>query len=287
MISIVIPTFNRAQYLPVVFESYLKQRHVKEVIFVDDGSTHDTREVLQALQSQDDKIKVIHHEKNKGLPASRNTGVEHSSGEYIMFGEDDLWLCDRHCETLLDHLQVGGYDIIAGRLINVPDLGEPEITLAERKAEKFDGPLIDYSRLVGNFHKGIGEDVRVPFLHACALLKREVFQDLKYDERSYKVTYFREETDFYLRAAAHGFKMAYCPHTKSYHLGRRALGGDEPNQGGCGAKTGIVDKFWNQMNNLVFVWKNRHALRDIGVDYRLFAFRFFRAGVGNTIRLWG
>ena len=89
-VSVVIPTYNRADFICDAIESVLAQTYKDyEVIVVDDGSTDNTREVLKKYG---DRIKYIYQE-NKRQGAARNTGIKNSTGEYIAFlDSDDTWL---------------------------------------------------------------------------------------------------------------------------------------------------------------------------------------------------
>lgn len=89
-ISVVIPTYNYARYLPEAIDSVLAQTYAPlEVIVVDDGSTDGTPEVLAAYGA---KIRSIRQE-NQGVAAARNTGVSAARGEYIaLLDSDDVWL---------------------------------------------------------------------------------------------------------------------------------------------------------------------------------------------------
>ena len=92
MISVIIPTFNRAKLLVEAVRSVVDQKDVPEdveIIVVDDGSTDNTREALAALAG---KIAYIRHE-HSGVSKARNLGISRSSGEWIAFlDSDDLWL---------------------------------------------------------------------------------------------------------------------------------------------------------------------------------------------------
>jgi len=89
-VSAIIPTYNYARFLRDAIDSVLAQTFpVLEVIVVDDGSTDDTRQVLEAYG---DRIRVIHQE-NAGVAAARMTGVSAARGEYLAFlDSDDIWL---------------------------------------------------------------------------------------------------------------------------------------------------------------------------------------------------
>ena len=92
LVSIIIPTFNRANVIGRAVKSVLEQSHSDfELIIVDDGSTDNTREVITRLR--DRRIRYLRHETNKGSNPARNTGVIAAKGQYVAFlDSDDEWL---------------------------------------------------------------------------------------------------------------------------------------------------------------------------------------------------
>lgn len=88
--SVVIPLYNKAEYISRTLKSVLAQSFQNfEVIVVDDGSRDDSLKI--ARQTDSDKVRVIAQE-NQGTAVARNTGIEHASGEYIAFLDaDDEW----------------------------------------------------------------------------------------------------------------------------------------------------------------------------------------------------
>ena len=94
-VSAIITTYNRACLLPRAVSSVLSQTYDDyEVIIVDDCSTDDTQQVVDAIT--DSRIRHIRHEVNKGVSAARNTGIANARGEYIAFlDDDDEWLPTR------------------------------------------------------------------------------------------------------------------------------------------------------------------------------------------------
>ncbi|UCE40736.1 MAG: glycosyltransferase [Candidatus Aminicenantes bacterium] len=95
MVSIVITTFNRENLVSDAVESALAQTYKDiEVVVVDDGSTDNTRQVLDKY-IKDEKI-VYHYQENKGCSGAKATGVRISKGDYVaLLDSDDIWYPDK------------------------------------------------------------------------------------------------------------------------------------------------------------------------------------------------
>jgi glycosyltransferase involved in cell wall biosynthesis len=96
-VSVIIPTYNRAYFLPRAVKSVLAQTFQDfELIVVDDGSTDDTKKTVKEFQKKDKRIKYIWQE-NSGRPAvAKNTGIKAAQGRYIAFlDDDDEWLPEK------------------------------------------------------------------------------------------------------------------------------------------------------------------------------------------------
>lgn len=96
-VSVIIPTYNRADLLPRAIESVLNQTFKDfELIVVDDGSTDNTKELVSDFQKKDNRIQYIWQE-NSGAPAKpKNTGIKNSKGDYIaILDSDDEWLPEK------------------------------------------------------------------------------------------------------------------------------------------------------------------------------------------------
>src|SRR5262249_42733298 len=90
-VSVVIPTYNRAESILRALDSVLAQTYEDfELIIVDDGSHDDTAILIRDVG--DHRIRVIIHDTNKGAAAARNTAIRAASGHYIAFlDSDDFW----------------------------------------------------------------------------------------------------------------------------------------------------------------------------------------------------
>jgi glycosyltransferase involved in cell wall biosynthesis len=88
MVSVVIPTYNRAQLVSEAVQSALADPSVGEVIVVDDGSEDDTASVVKLLSHQNHAIQYVYQE-NCGASVARNTGLKIATGEFIRFLDSD------------------------------------------------------------------------------------------------------------------------------------------------------------------------------------------------------
>ena len=94
LISVVIPTHNRSNLLVRAINSVLDQTYKNvEIVVVSDGSTDETKSVVEELMEKDDRIRFIEYHPARGGNVARNMGVEAASGEYVAFlDDDDEWL---------------------------------------------------------------------------------------------------------------------------------------------------------------------------------------------------
>lgn len=106
-LSIIVPIYNVAQYLPVCLSSVLSQSFCDyEVICVNDGSTDDSRSVLSDLLAECDASKaVVLDQENQGLSAARNAGLRAAKGDYVLFLDSDDWLELNALELLSKQLE--------------------------------------------------------------------------------------------------------------------------------------------------------------------------------------
>ena len=122
LISVIIPVYNVAKYLPRCLDSVYQQTYNNlEIILVDDGSTDNSLEICNQYAKQDKRIVVIHQE-NGGLSAARNSGMDHMQGEFFTFIDSDDWVTPDYCEVLFQAIKKSGADVSASIFIHTwPD----------------------------------------------------------------------------------------------------------------------------------------------------------------------
>lgn len=190
-ISVVIPTYNKAQSLKKAIESVLNQTYQNlEVIVIDDGSTDETKEVVKSFK--DPRI-IYFWKKNKGPASARNMGIKRAKGKYIAFlDSDDLWLKEK-LEKQIDFMERNPETGLLGTgCYEVTDKGKAiGKKIFPRKNKVLQKDLIKYN----------------PFIQSSIMTKREVFDKVGlYDEK------FRESEDYelWLRLAEY-YKIGNLP----------------------------------------------------------------------------
>lgn len=110
MISVIVPIYNVEEYLPACIESILNQTYKNlEILLIDDGSTDNSGKICDEYAKQDKRCIVV-HQQNKGVSETRNTGLNHATGEYISFIDGDDYIHPQMLEILYEALQKGDYD---------------------------------------------------------------------------------------------------------------------------------------------------------------------------------
>lgn len=111
-ISVVVPVYNCAPYVERCIRSILAQTHTNlEIICVNDGSTDDSGTILDKLACEDTRVRVI-HQKNAGVSAARNAGIDLATGELITFVDSDDAIEPDMYEMLLPYFDDERVDIV-------------------------------------------------------------------------------------------------------------------------------------------------------------------------------
>ena len=111
-ISVIVPVYNCAPYVERCIRSILAQTYTDlEIICIDDGSTDDSGNILDKLSCEDARIRVI-HQKNAGVSAARNVGIDLATGDLITFVDSDDAIEPDMYETLLPYFDDAHVDIV-------------------------------------------------------------------------------------------------------------------------------------------------------------------------------
>lgn len=111
MISVIIPAFNAASCLEQCIDSILKQTYTNfEIIVIDDGSTDDTQNICKKYESIDSRIRYI-YQKNAGVSAARNRGIENAKGDWVAFVDADDSVESQYLEYMIKAVSDKNADI--------------------------------------------------------------------------------------------------------------------------------------------------------------------------------
>lgn len=101
LVSIIVPAYNVEKYIDKCLSSILEQTYANiEVIVVDDGSTDKTGQLIDNISQLDSRVHVLHI-KNAGVSAARNSGIEISTGDYLVFVDADDYIAQDYVEYML------------------------------------------------------------------------------------------------------------------------------------------------------------------------------------------
>ena len=110
-ISVIVPVYNIAKYLPKCIESIINQTYKAiEILLINDGSTDESGKICDEYAKKDDRIKVI-HQKNQGISATRNNGIKASTCDYIIFIDSDDYINEDYIKTLYNCIEKTNSDV--------------------------------------------------------------------------------------------------------------------------------------------------------------------------------
>jgi glycosyltransferase involved in cell wall biosynthesis len=195
LVSIVLPTYNRARVLPYAIRSVLDQTYRSlELIIVDDNSSDGTRNVVDSFS--DERIRYMRNEPNLKLPRALNRGFGAAKGAYLTWTSDDNIYADTAIERMVEALQTKDGEFVYADYFLFADLdsaGNPVDLRHER--------LPDQAQLEKSNHIG-----------ACFLYTREVYEEVgSYDPELFLV----EDYDYFMRIAKR-FRMLHIPEPLYY-----------------------------------------------------------------------
>lgn len=124
LVSIIIPIYNVTKYLDKCLESVINQSYRRlEIILVNDGSTDNCLQECQKWANMDQRIRLI-NKAHGGLPDTRNVGLKHAHGEYVLFVDSDDWLKPNMVATMLKAFQRTHADMVTCQFVNIHSDGQ-------------------------------------------------------------------------------------------------------------------------------------------------------------------
>ncbi len=158
LVTVVVPVYNVEKYLDRCIDSIVNQTYKNlEIILVDDGSPDDCPQMCDNWAKKDSRIKVI-HKKNAGAGMARNTGIEMSCGNYVLFVDSDDYIDLNTIKKCIESIKKTQSDVVMfGRYTVFPDGTAKETPVVSKKSHFSENQIID-DILPGLFvhERGIG-----------------------------------------------------------------------------------------------------------------------------------
>lgn len=170
IVSILIPAYSAAAYLPQCLDSILKQTYRDlQVVIVDDGSKDNTLEVCREYAEKDARIEVYHQE-NQGVAATRNHLLEKVKGDYVLFVDADDWIESDMVEYLMNVAQNHSADfVMCDHVINDAESSREEPNVFELDQEHAIVDFLHHDYFIGALWN--------------KLFKREVTEGIRFNKR--------------------------------------------------------------------------------------------------------
>ncbi len=182
-VSVVVSTFNRAEYLKKCVNFLLKLNFDNfEIIIVNDGSTDNTRDYLDGLKTG--KIRVVHHKENLGLSSARNSGIKAAKYDIIAFTDDDCLVDENWLKNISEGFTENNIGFVIGQVFYIKK---------------------DY---IGYFPERLVRNINAKWPMGCNIAyQKKVFDRIGYFEDSF-FKYGNEDSEMAIRTIAGGFGFA-------------------------------------------------------------------------------
>lgn len=189
LVSVVIPSYNRADYVPMTLDSVLAQSFEDfELVFIDDGSTDQTKEIVEAYAQKDSRVKYFHQE-NSERAVARSYGISLAQGKYIcLVDSDDLWYPEKLAEQL-KVMEEHPHVVLCYASVNRIDFDNERVQAAARQQQGSSGYVFE-DLLMRNFIPSVTPMIRA---EVAKNIGSQVTEFIPY-----------EDWDFWLRISKEG-----------------------------------------------------------------------------------
>jgi Glycosyltransferase len=258
-ISIIIPVYNDELFLEQTINSCVSQtlRDI-EIILIDDGSTDGSAAILDAWKQKDERISVYSLADNAGPWDARNLGVEHSTGEYIMFCDSDDELSLDACEILYAEMKKKPADILHfnTEIVNCNNTPEEKIEALRKYVRPRKGTIKGKDIILACFRDGTYR------WNLCnKLFHAELCRKVLTGQPKMRLTFAEDALAYFLIAfhadSYHGYDSREL---YRYHYGR----------GGSGQTTMSAMQFAEVCDSALIAKRMRACLEEAGADAELY-----------------
>lgn len=200
LVSVIIPVYNGEQYVASCLDNMMAQTYKKlEIIVIDDGSKDDSAKIISQYP-----VKLIAHEKNRGLSAARNTGIDAAKGEYIHFMDVDDAISPDYYKELVGAITATDADIACGGMVHEKH---------HYKTQRFKKRKVYVS---------VEDKMKVTYVGKWGYVWRYLFRTdfLKENNLRFEEGRFIEDLIFSLHAIYYSYKLVVTPNAEYFYYFR-------------------------------------------------------------------
>lgn len=225
MISIVVPTLNRAYTLRRTLPAMFEQLAVDEVILVSDAGTDDTEAVFADVAARYPHIRpvLLRNDRRSGAAFSRNRGAEAARGQYVLFCDDDVILGPDYVAGCLKRLASANVGAVSGRIVYMLGDEAPATALNRFKRSLHRSRPFNYALCELVNAARLSADAIVPFTHGIFMTRASLLRQYGFDPYYRQGNGYREESDYQMNLTCHGYQVSLTADTFCYHLARDSV----------------------------------------------------------------
>lgn len=242
LVSIIIPVYNLEKYIQFNIDNMLSQSYENlEIIYVDDGSTDSSAQIIKSAAEKDSRIKYYYKE-NGGVSSARNFGIEKANGEYIMFVDGDDIINKHAVELYYGSIIKANADISFSNMTEIND-----IHYAAECPANVNDVIIGLSDILKK------EYIIVGFSSCAKLFKASFISDLRFNT-SFKIG---EDTLFMSQVLNKNPAITYIDTPLYYYYQRQESAmhsGFDNNKFVVGTMEFIVESLEHDCNDYIFAY---------------------------------
>jgi len=221
-VSVIVVTYNNLDLTRACVESLLeKTAHGDwELVIVDNASSDETPDFLRTLADRHPEIQIVLNDENRGFAAANNQGIRLSSGEFVVFLNNDTVVTHGWLGSLVRHLDDRAVGLVGPVTNNIGN--EAKIETTYRVMSEMDAFADAHTRR----HRGQRFDIPVLALF-CAAIRRTVLDEVGLLDEQYEIGMF-EDDDLSRTLRARGYRVVCAEDVFVHHVGRAAFGRLDP-----------------------------------------------------------
>ena len=205
-LSIIVPVYNVQEYLSECLESLVALDIDKyEIIVIDDGSTDNSKEVMEFYEKKYSNLINIYFQKNSGLSATRNRGINLAKGDYVVFIDSDDYIFKNQFQNIWNEVEIYKSDVCVGNLARITD----GVITNDLPPSRISNKLIQRKNIDGNEYMSLSYDYVTNDFKVEAVTKFYKKSFLIDNNLYFREGILHEDTLFFMRTMLEAKTVSY------------------------------------------------------------------------------